>query len=136
VAIFLLKVVEKVAVEENSTLEVPGQGFVVGLQKQYHILQFLMPATMLEKLVNEEIENVVGGIVALKFLYLGLGKRNQIVDRVLVSFEPDRFRQILQGLSIIDGRHPVQMQILAPLLRQNWRVQAHVQRLVLPLWQF
>jgi hypothetical protein len=56
----------------------------------------------LENFLNEEVEDIIRGIELLNTNNLLLGKSNQIMESILISFEPNSFSNLLYIVSVVD----------------------------------
>jgi hypothetical protein len=56
----------------------------------------------LENFLNEEVEDIIRGIELLNTNNLLLGKSNQIMESILISFEPNSFCNLFYIVSVVD----------------------------------
>ena len=57
---------------------------------------------ILEDLLNEKVEDIIRGIELLYSDNLLLGESNQIMESILISFEPNGFCDLLDIISVVD----------------------------------
>ena len=86
--IFLVKVVIKFVVKEYSSVQVRRQFLIVALQKGYHFFNMFLAWTVFKHLFNEKVKYIAGGVVLLDIFDFLFRKRDQVVNGILVSFEP------------------------------------------------
>jgi hypothetical protein len=125
----------QVTVEEDPALQVRRKTGVVRLQKRYHIQLVLRFPTVLEYLLDEEVEDSRRGVVLLYLQNLLLGQRYQIVQGVLVPFKPHRLGHLLHTVLVVNRTDLLNMHVLRPLLRRYRLTNTQIQRRVLPLRQ-
>jgi hypothetical protein len=92
---------------------------VVGFKK--HDNFFLILRAVLKDFFNKEVENIIRCIELLNLKNLLLGKRNQIMKGVLIPFEPYSLGDFLNALFVVNGGDLIQMHVLGPFFRLDWR---------------